>query len=380
MGKNRVVRGGRLPNRPALLVAAICLSAGTLFAQPAEPPLEHDYVWLAGERVHLSEDGGQTWKDVTAGLPEKLRVADIVGLSGGEPQAIVASAQGLFRFTNHEWEQCTLNPPDQVRQLLPIWETVPVIGTDDDFYMGAARAVYALGQKRLWRTADGGETWRDYGLPRDTIEGMSGGCDGARELVYLTGLQGVYLSVAEEMHTRGPLRRVSWFHWYERGSGLPAEPRPIFLAPVADNPVHAYAVVGAAWVYATRSGGLLWERAFTTGDTAWALTERALALGPLPGTLFLVDDAMFPRGYLRLWCGEGGTNWRVLAEGIAAFDACPYPQRTVFVVKQQWQDESPVGGTGVLLRLRSLEGPDWVEVGPAPEGWVMSVACRIPLP
>jgi photosystem II stability/assembly factor-like uncharacterized protein len=119
------------------------------------------------------------------------------------------------------------------------------VGRDGRAYQGYVRAVYALGGDHLWRSTDEGLSWRESPLPPGEVRHISGGYDGAREVLYA--------QVGGQVFVRPDLGEA----WVERDRGLgPGEDQVI--AAIPDNPVWAYAAAGYN-VWRTDCGGEAWQ-------------------------------------------------------------------------------------------------------------------------
>jgi len=357
----------------ALLLVLVMVVAGAtpMMAGSAEREVIGHYLWLAGgSSVYLSDDEGRTWRGVSTGLPERTDISAIVAMPGSQPTAVAAVSLGtggdsaVFRFAEGAWQPCEAAPTEWIRQLLRAW------------HPGGAASLYAVAGGDLWRTADGGKTWRSRPLP-DEEAGIAGGFDGKRELIYARAEKGLYLSI----DMIGP--------WMRRDSGLPLEKEGMVTA-VADNPVHVYAVTDEREVYETRSGGLRWRLAawrpsrseFTDVPTICGM----VAVGPLPATVFVHGGGYInpmATGWDCLLRGRGST-WEVVSRGLKSFDLCPVHPATLWYVcsNETWDpDRSPEWKPEYrLFRVSPAATGGPVEVGPVPaaESYSLSVACRLP--
>lgn len=97
--------------------------------------------------VYLSRDGGETWRDVSAGLESAQPV--YVGF-GADTHAFVATHdQGVFRSTGDfsRWERTGVGPRASFA-----FEVSPTFARD--------RTVVAGGYRGVWISEDAGDTWR----------------------------------------------------------------------------------------------------------------------------------------------------------------------------------------------------------------------------
>ncbi|HCU37283.1 MAG TPA: hypothetical protein DGT21_18165 [Armatimonadetes bacterium] len=363
------MRMGGLVRRAAaaacVVAAGLCLGA---WAQPTQVPFEEHYLWLAGETVFMSPDGGTSWQEMVTGLPETARAIDIVALPDSGPRALLLTNDGLLRYEHFRgaWAPCALPARDRLRQLLCVWEPTARSFDDGRAYTGKGRAVYALGESYLWRTGDGGETWMYRDLPVAGVWRITGGCDGGREIVYLQSPGAVHMCI--DMHGK----------WRQRDGGLPLDGHTsVMAAAIPNDPVRAYAVAGRQ-VYATQSGGQQWQLIHENDGTGWADPLDAWALGPLPGTLYLRWQVSNPMALPELSIGVEGKRWQAVGVDTIDLAADPFNDEGLFVVRCAEKTEIGTPGKSELLRARLSDPARWEAVGPVPGGSTLAVACRLP--
>ena len=312
-----------------VVAAGLCVGA---WAQPTQAAFEEHHLWLAGETVFMSPDGGTSWQEMATGLPETMRAVDIVALSDAVPRALLLTGHEVLRYEHSRsaWTPCVLPTRDHLTQLLCVWEaTARHFDDGQPPYMGKVRAVYALGESFLWRTGDGGETWMYRDLPAEGVWRITGGCDGGREIVYLQSPKAIHLCI--DMHGK----------WQQRDGGLPLDAHAsVIAAAIPNDPVRAYAVAGRQ-VYATENAGQQWRLVHEQDGTAWADPVDAWAFGPLPGAVYLQWQVPDPAALPELSIGIEGKQWEMIGVDILDFAADPFSDEGLFALRGASRLESP---------------------------------------
>lgn len=107
-----------------------------LFSQSffASQPAQEKAVPTAANIIYRSADGGQTWQDVSAGLPEKLEVRRIFA---ADRTVFLCSESGLYHSTNppvaRTWEK-ELLPVDRITDIFPGQAGPYICSYDNGFY------------------------------------------------------------------------------------------------------------------------------------------------------------------------------------------------------------------------------------------------------
>jgi photosystem II stability/assembly factor-like uncharacterized protein len=138
--------------------------AADLAVDPTNPRILYAAIWEAVRRpwtmegggedsgLHRSRDGGDTWEEVTKGLPEGIKGRIGVAVSGARPSRIWALVEaeegGLFRSDDGGKSFRLINPDRSFRQRA--WYYTHVYADPQD-----ANTVYIL-NTALWRSHDGG--------------------------------------------------------------------------------------------------------------------------------------------------------------------------------------------------------------------------------
>ncbi len=350
----------------SVVAAGVCLGA---WVQPTQVPFEEHYLWLAGETVFMSPDGGTSWQEMATGLPETMRAVDIVALSDAVPRALLLTGREVLRYEHSRstWTPCVLPTRDRLTQLLCVWEaTARHFDDGQPPYMGKVRAVYALGESYLWRSGDGGETWMYRELPAQGVWRITGGCDGRREIVYLQSPEAIHVCI--DMHGK----------WQQRDGGLPlGGDTSRIAAAIPNDPIRAYAIAGRQ-VYATENGGQQWKLIHEQDGTAWADPVDAWALGPPPATVYLQWQVPNPMALPELSVGVEGKRWQAAGAGTIDLAADPFSDEGLFALRGRQKAEIGIPGSGEVLRAHQAAPTQWDVVSQSPGGSVLAVGCRLP--
>lgn len=147
-----------------------------------------------GSGLHKSTDGGDTWEELTDGLPEGIKGKIGIAVSGADPDRVWALVEaeegGLFRSENGGKTFRLINPDRSFRQRA--WYYTHVYADPQDL-----NTVYIL-NTAIWRSHDGGkefefvrgphgdhhDLWINPDDPRNLINGNDGGanvsCNGGK--------------------------------------------------------------------------------------------------------------------------------------------------------------------------------------------------------
>lgn len=358
--------GSRAASAACIVAVCACLGA---WAQPVQLGFEEHYLWLGGETVFMSSDGGTNWHELVTGLPESMRVVDMVALSDPKPRALLLTGHDVLRYEHSRsaWTPCALPARDRLTQLLCVWEaTARHFDDGQPPYMGKVRAVYALGESYLWRTGDGGETWMYRDLPVEGVWRITGGCDGGREIVYLQSPKAIHMCI--DMHGK----------WQQRDGGLPLDAHASAMAAAMPNdPVRAYAIAGRQ-VYATENAGQQWKLIHESDGSAWTDPIELWACEPRPGTLYMQWQVPNPTALPELSIGIEGKRWETIGVDVLDFATDPFSDEGLFALRSQAKVEIGVPGKGELLRARRSEPRRWEVVAPSPGGSILAIGCHLP--
>src|ERR1039457_6619300 len=112
----------RLPPGICLSLLLLLTGGGRTAARAQGPvplPFDQHFLFLVDQdHASLSGDGGHTWQSASAGLPATFAEVDLVGLSGPDSRALLATDTGLLRFAEGKWQPVALPQPEPIRQLL----------------------------------------------------------------------------------------------------------------------------------------------------------------------------------------------------------------------------------------------------------------------
>lgn len=300
-----------LPQDP---IAATDLFGDVFFLDPM-------HGWLVGENgaVRRTENGGQTWSLVPTGVGALLAdvfFADplhgwIVGGDNGDPstnnRAYLRTTDGGTTWTGGVTIPGT--PLTQVQFLDAAsgwaadlkgallhsadggetWAPVATPDTVNSFRFLNARTGFLNGQS-LWRTDDGGATWKH--LPWHT--------DGARDdLTFLDTLHGFSLTGGIPYRTEDGGN--TWTPLF------PKSPRPVFQAVSFPASREGWALIGNGVMWHTTDAGEHWSPAATGFPTAYGAGDIAF-----PDAL---HGWIVGGGGTILHTSDGGASWQAQASG-----------------------------------------------------------------
>ncbi|HEV8238502.1 MAG TPA: hypothetical protein VGS57_03960, partial [Thermoanaerobaculia bacterium] len=206
--------GGQLPTSYLSWVAV----------SPQNANLVYFAIWEGGG-LFRSSDGGETWVRVSGDLPADL-VSDVVVPAGpGGTVFVSVSGQGIFRSRDQGETWVNVTPSDRdvnFSRPLPHPQRAELLVTSS--------------QTSLWRTDDGGDTWRPWnsGLPVTSDGSLLGPVQitfapGAQDLAFAVSFRVLYRSLGGGPWTRVaaiPVTDSSQIHAIAAGPGS----APVLLA------------------------------------------------------------------------------------------------------------------------------------------------------
>jgi len=152
-----------------------------LVVDPQSP--EHLYIRLKFERVYESWDGGQNWEARWEGLGA---AREVISIDLGSSGLLIAGANdGLFRWESDEGLWQRVAPELEGQTVFTV-----VIGPRDE------ATVYAGATDGLWRSQDGGDSWSRWGEGLAGITVTAVGLDPIDEQVAYAGTiyEGLYVT------------------------------------------------------------------------------------------------------------------------------------------------------------------------------------------
>lgn len=170
-------------------------SAFHLFRIRSSPRVPNQVVLVSPGLLHRSEDGGETWRRVPAG-PE-FDYGSVAWGVGDPPATLAANRKGLFRSTDGgaSWKP-VFGSPTLIRSL---WAPDP---SSDKYLLVSVQAPVGDEQqdamrmaKGFYRTLDGAKSWSSNLSPDGTLVLETGFAPGRTEILYVTTESGgVYRS------------------------------------------------------------------------------------------------------------------------------------------------------------------------------------------
>jgi photosystem II stability/assembly factor-like uncharacterized protein len=122
---------------------------------------EHEgRVYLLGWRgLFRSDDWGGQWTSIEAGLPDGSRASLVVARGPGQPKVLCLVDGQLWASTSggQQWARAASTPADGHLQVLAADDLDPAV-------------IWAAGAGRLFRSADGGDTWQAFGRPLPEVD------------------------------------------------------------------------------------------------------------------------------------------------------------------------------------------------------------------
>ncbi|HUZ45238.1 MAG TPA: exo-alpha-sialidase [Terriglobia bacterium] len=263
-----------------------------------------------GQVIQRSSDGGKTWEAPGGGVTKSPQ-----GMPQGESNKFVydASAETGHALTTHQWYDGTQHPWEFKR----VWHLEPAPNDPDTVYAGVEDAA-------LFRSADGGTTWRE-----------------------LSGLRG---------HGTGP-------KWQPGAGGLCLH--TIIIDP--NNPERLYVAISAAGAFRTDDGGSTWKPINQGLRSPYIPDPNAeighcvhrIALHPSrPDTLFMQKHWDVMRS------DNAGDLWREVSGNLPTdfgfpIDVHAHQPETIYVVPIKSDSEHyPLKGRLRVYRSRT-GGNDW---------------------
>jgi len=261
---------------------------------PQNPQLVYFAIW-DGAGVFRSSDGGETWTPVFRGLPDPL-VQDLT-VPAGPAGTVFAIAPycGIYRSRDRGETWTDVSPP----------ETAP-----SNFFALLAHPLHperlaAQTLHGLWRSADGGTTWKPWnaGLPLgSTGDGLSGLtlAPGDVDIAFVTLYQTLYRSQGGQPWKKIGRVPVNSFAFVNALVAGPGATPVLLVGQNGDFPT-------TPGVLRSRDGGRTWQPLSLRGETVYRLSYLP-ALGRVV--------ALTGRGAFQ--SSDLGTTWKRTGDGVAA--------------------------------------------------------------
>jgi photosystem II stability/assembly factor-like uncharacterized protein len=179
----------------------------------------------AGNGIFKSTDGGQTWKQLTDGLPSVIQANIAVApsnsrvlyamVAGGTPTNSVTGAVGFYKSTDagEHWTLAVNDASGNQRRAPDPRPMVRIGGGDLPTLVVDPKnenIVYSCSTV-FWRTEDGGLTWT-------AVRGAPGGDDYQKAWVNPNN-PNIILAVADQGGVVSANRGLSWSNWYTQPTG-----------------------------------------------------------------------------------------------------------------------------------------------------------------
>jgi photosystem II stability/assembly factor-like uncharacterized protein len=247
----------------------------------------------AGSGVYRSDDGGSTWKASRQGLAAGWVTRVYLPAQAGTWFA--QASVGLYRLAGDAWKemQAPFTDDDEAEIDGMLFEAVN------------SKNVWAFDTAKLWRSPDGGMTWREAEMKEPGLrEMMKGNLESAQ-----------FNSLAQDPANPKVLWAGSWSNdqpgyavfktvdggktWKPSGKGLPSE--AVRLLVTAAPAGTLYALSGESDVYRSSDGGASW----TAAKGGWG-SEKVRAIAADPGASRPVYVATEKHLYRR---ADAGSSW-----------------------------------------------------------------------
>lgn len=263
-------------------------------AAPRNPRLVYFAVWDGGG-VFRSRDGGETWTQVFLGLPDQL-VQDLV-VPAGPPGTVFAIApySGFYRSRDQGETWTNVSPPDGASNYL---ELIP--------HPLRPERLVARTHRGVWRSNDGGDTWKSWNAGLPVSNGEIAGLGGLtiapddQDTAFVTVYQTLYRSQKGRPWKRVgqvPVNSFAFVNTLLAGPGA----TPVLLAG-QDGITTA-----TPGVLRSRDGGKTWKPVPLLGETVYRLSYLP-ALGRV--VALTASGAFYSRDF--------GTTWQRTGSGVAA--------------------------------------------------------------
>ncbi|MHB8718848.1 MAG: hypothetical protein ACYDAC_08160 [Candidatus Dormibacteria bacterium] len=211
--------------------------------------------------VFVTRNGGASWALATDGLPPTFGEVTLA-IDPTSPATIYAgTSSGVFKTSDGAatWMAASAGLPSKA--------SVSALAVDPNFpstvYAAVASSAYPV-----YRSADGGATWRStaltgtaYGYP-ELVNTLAVGADGT---VYAGGKYGSYLPTVERSSDGG----ASWTRSFPTGPNGAGEVYSLAVSPNSAATVYAGVLDG---LYLTTDGGRSWSEADSGMRVCWTVT------------------------------------------------------------------------------------------------------------
>ena len=210
----------------------VTLTAWTV--DPGDP----DTVFLASsDRIFRTTDAGLTWLStvLTASKRSAVRVAP------SDPAAVYLGGRPAMRSTDRgtSWQEMPVALPGQERQLSNV--TGLVVDAQQPQHLWAG-----LDGGGVYETADGGRTWREFGLAEKPIRWLAGGATDGQELYAGVTQDGIYRWAGSQDG------------WTSVSQGLPEHSTILALIPDPRKAGTLWAARDSGGVYRSTDDGAEW--------------------------------------------------------------------------------------------------------------------------
>lgn len=336
---------------------AVCQSNPDLvWVGTGEPTSRNSSSWGAG--VFKSEDGGKTWKMM--GLPESRHISRIA-IDPRNPDTVFVGAlghlwganeeRGLYKTTNGgtSWKKVLsvdentgvvdliLDPADPKTMLAATWQRLRFPW---NFISGGPGSA-------IWKSLDGGETWRKVtkGLPTDTL--------GRVGLDFFRKDPKIVVATVESKEGGGFYKsKDKGESWTKLAN---TNPRPFYFSLPRQDPLDETRVyVAAVQLHFSENGG----EVFRTMRTSVHVDHHAMWINPTDSNHMLIGED----GGLAQTRDRGQTWEHLNMPDLGQFYAVAVDMRKPYWVYGGLQDNGSWGGPTQTSR-GGVSYFDWINVG-----------------
>jgi photosystem II stability/assembly factor-like uncharacterized protein len=312
-----------------------------------------------GDGVYKSLDGGKSWRHM--GLKESLHVGEIVVHPRDGDIVYVAAMGPLWGPGGDRGLYKTTDGGETWRRILEIGENTGVVcleldPRDPDVIYAAAyqrrRHTWTLinggPESGIHKSTDGGETWREIN------KGLPAGDKGRIGLAVATATPDTIYAIVEATGDKGGFFRSTdqgenWRRLSEYMSQSPQYYNEIYVDP--HDPLRVYSL--DTYLHRTRDGGVTWERVPLGGKH---VDDHAIWFDPdVPGHLLVGSDGGLYETF------DHGEKWRFFENipvtqfyRVAVDDEAPF-----YNVYGGTQDNNTQGGPVRTFSSRGIETKDW---------------------
>lgn len=247
-------------------------------------PRNPKFMWFSDDSgVSRSTDGGRSWRELDN---PHLRLSTLAVDPTAATTVYAAHIGGLFKTTDgNRWDYLG-RPPGRPKFL-------DVDPATSDLLLGATSE--QEGGPALWRSTNGGRTWKGIGLRRVDTQSFARDPDN-RKIILIGGRYGLFRS---KRGGRSAKPANTGLH----GATVSAFATPAALSPAAKNPI-SYAATYLCGLLSRRPG----ERGWNVVDPSFSHFDTTLAVSP-------VDPRVLYRGTDRSLSvsRNGGATWSSLS-------------------------------------------------------------------